>query len=226
MSLAIVDLLAVGRALEQPFFPEPVAKVGHLLLSVFVCEGELEWHKHLDEDELFLVLDGQIRLDTDRGALTLLPEELAVVPKGTLHRSRSEQRSLVALLRPEAPPLAGGVPRTNGHYHFYSTAADPALEKVRLAAVAATMAAPFQPTVLGRVAEYELLLAAGRGLSDEWTAPAHGALWWVVRGRLRVETSAGEVAELGPGEVTGAPAGERYRLICPTPAVLLTLARS
>jgi quercetin dioxygenase-like cupin family protein len=220
MPLAVVNLTEATAALEKPFTLQPLARVAQLVLSVFICQGELEWHKHLDEDELFLTHDGQIALDTDRGNVTLLPEELLVVPKGVYHRSRSELRSAVVLIRPLTL-----TERLNGHRHFYSTDADPPLEKVRLARVTPTLSIPFQPTALAQVEDFELLLTMGRGISDSLTAPDYGALWLAMRGPLRVELSDGDVTELRAGDLTGVPPGARYHLICREPATLLTLLK-
>lgn len=200
---------------------QPLARVAQLVVSVFLCQGELEWHKHLDEDELFLTHEGQLTLETDRGNVSLMPEELVVVPKGVYHRSRSEQRSAVVLIRPL--PFTE---RLNGHRHFYSTDSDPPLEKVRLARLTPALTAPFRPTALAQVEDFELLLAVGRGPSDALTAPDYGALWLVVRGPLHLELADGDVTELNTGDLTGVPPAARYRLICREPATLLTLQKA
>ncbi len=150
-----------------------------------------------------------------------MPEELVVVPKGVYHRSRSELRSTVVLIRPMTV-----AERLNGHRHFYSTDADPALEKVRLTRLVPTLTLPFRPTALAQVEDFELLLTVGRGMSDPLTAPEYGALWWTLRGPLRIELADGDVTELGSGDVTGVPPGIRYRLICREPAILLTLLKA
>jgi len=87
MPLDIVKLAEAANKLDQPFRVVPLASVGDLAISVFVCQGQVNWHRHLDEDELFLVHEGVVAVDTERGRLTLHSEELAVVPKGVGHRS-------------------------------------------------------------------------------------------------------------------------------------------
>jgi mannose-6-phosphate isomerase-like protein (cupin superfamily) len=52
----------------------------------------------VDQDEFFLVLDGEIFLDVkDRQTVILLRYEGFTVPKGTLHRPRSPQKSAVRM---------------------------------------------------------------------------------------------------------------------------------
>jgi mannose-6-phosphate isomerase-like protein (cupin superfamily) len=220
MPLSVVNLTSVANEISQPFALRTVAQIGHLLMHVFICQGQMEWHKHLDEDELFLVHEGVIGLDTDRGNVSLHAEELVVVPKGVMHRSKSALRSAVALIRP-----ALFTERTNGQRRFYTTSDDPPLEKVRLARVRAATAEPYRLTALAQVEDFEVLLTTGRGPGPQETAPSYGALWWAVRGEARVETSAGETATLNAGELTALPAGTNYRLSARETALLLTMGR-
>ena len=221
MPLQTANLVAIAAELQQPFTLRPVASVGHLVVCVYVCQGQLEWHKHLDEDELFLVQEGVIALETERGQFNLHAEELAVVPKGVLHRSGSMLRATVLLIRP-----TGYTERTNGQRHFYSTGEEPPLEKVRLARLATATAEPYRLVALGQVEDYEVLMAVGRGMGADQTAPATGSFWLAVRGELRIETHEGDVTELRANEMTVIPAGTRYRFTCDETALLLTLAKT
>lgn len=221
MPFQTASLSAIAGELQQPFSLRPVASVGHLVINVFVCQGQLEWHKHIDEDELFLVQEGVIALDTERGTLNLHAEELAVVPKGVMHRTQSALRSVVILIRP-----LGYTERTNGQRHFYVTSDEPPLEKVKLARVAPSAIEPFRLTALAQIDDYEALLAVGQGIGPEVTAPVTGSFWLAVRGELRIETHDGDVTLVHPGEMTVIPAGSRYRFVCREPALLFTLART
>jgi mannose-6-phosphate isomerase-like protein (cupin superfamily) len=220
MPLQTTSLVQVSNQLLQPFQLRPLASLGHLIVIVYVCQGEMEWHRHPDEDELFLVHEGVITLDTERGSLNLHAEELAVIPKGVAHRSLSTLRSVVVLIRPGVLPE-----RTNGHRR-YRTDEDPPLEKVRLAPILATAAAPFRPVALAQVEDFEVLGMSGRGAGPELTAPETGAFWLVVRGGARVETGDGQGASLAAGDLALLPAEVSYRLTCSEPALLLTLARA
>ena len=220
MAVDIVKLAEAANRLDQPFRVVQLATVGDLALSVFVCQGQVNWHRHLDEDELFLVYEGVVTLDTERGRLTLHSEELAVVPKGVGHRSGSQLRSVVLLLRPIV--LTN---RKNGHRHG-RVDGDPPLEKVRLARVLTTIPAPFQALPVARVEDFDLLLVSAEGFGPPEIAPKHGALWMVVRGAVGIETTQGAGARLEAGELAVLPGGQSYRLSAAQPSLLLTLARA
>ncbi len=134
MPLNVVNISAVANRIGRPFAMISVTAVGDLALSVYICQGLIDWHKHLDEDELFLVHEGVITLETERGSLTLHSEELAVIPKGVGHRSGSTLRSVVVLIRP-----AVLTNRKNGHRRVQTLETDPPLEKVRLIRASQTL---------------------------------------------------------------------------------------
>jgi mannose-6-phosphate isomerase-like protein (cupin superfamily) len=49
--------------------------------------GEFHWHKHDHEDELFVVLDGHLRIEVeDREPAELEPRQAYLIPKGVQHR--------------------------------------------------------------------------------------------------------------------------------------------
>ncbi len=220
MPLEVLDLTAVAAKLERPFALITLAKVGDLSLSAYLCQGQMSWHKHLDEDELFLVHEGVVALETSRGKLTLHSEELAVVPKGVSHRSSSQLRSIVLLLRPSVL-----TERKNGH-RTHALDTDPPLEKVRLARVLTTMSQPYRPTALARVEDYELLLVSAQGAGPAETAPPFGALWLVVRGSLTVLVDGDQAYSLVPGSLMVVPAGGAYGLNAAPGTLAVTVARA
>lgn len=220
MSLSVTNLSAVANRIGRPFAVVTLAAIGDLALSVYVCQGQVNWHRHLDEDELFLVHEGVIGLETERGNLTLHAEELAVVPKGVMHRSGSTLRSVIVLIR-----AAVLTERKNGH-RSHALDTDPPLEKVRLARASTMLTVPYQPVALARVENFDMLLMSAQGFGPQETAPSYGALWFTVRGSAGIEAAEGAGARLAAGELTIVPAGAEYRLHAAQPALLLTLART
>jgi quercetin dioxygenase-like cupin family protein len=56
------------------------------------------WHTHDEEDELFFILKGALRIETDGGGVTLREGEMFVVPKGIRHRPVAEEECLMMLV--------------------------------------------------------------------------------------------------------------------------------
>jgi quercetin dioxygenase-like cupin family protein len=220
MPLEVVSLNAAADLLERPFAVVSLASVGDLSLSLYMCQGQINWHRHPDEDELFLVHEGVVRLDTERGRLTLHSEELAVVPKGVGHRSSSQLRSVVILIRPTVL-----TDRKNGHRHF-SVDTDPPIEKVRLARVQATLGAPYRAAAVARVEDFDLLLMTATGDSPPQPAADHHVLWLALRGQVTVSVPGQPPAHLAAGELVTLAPGTAHHLSASQPSLLLTLARA
>jgi mannose-6-phosphate isomerase-like protein (cupin superfamily) len=96
--LRVVDIPAEVAA-NAPWFNQTLTTVNQAVVRLGIFEGGFPWHKHVDQDEFFLVLDGEISLDVEgRDAVVLRQHEGFTVPKGTLHRPRSPERSVVLMI--------------------------------------------------------------------------------------------------------------------------------
>ena len=77
-----------------------MVRVNDTALRLARIEGEYRWHVHPNEDEFFLVIDGEITIESKEGSITLKEGEGALVPRGIPHRSKSERPSVVLLIEP------------------------------------------------------------------------------------------------------------------------------
>jgi hypothetical protein len=63
--------------------------------------GEFPWHSHEHEDEMFLVLRGELRIgraEADGGAVLVRPGEFFVVPRGVRHNTAATEETWIALV--------------------------------------------------------------------------------------------------------------------------------
>jgi mannose-6-phosphate isomerase-like protein (cupin superfamily) len=78
---------------------ETLSRVNDAVVRLGVIEGEFHWHKHDDEDEFFLVLEGQLLIDLeDRDSVTLDVHQAYTVPKGVVHRTRAPRRTSILMV--------------------------------------------------------------------------------------------------------------------------------
>jgi mannose-6-phosphate isomerase-like protein (cupin superfamily) len=73
-------------------------------------QGEFSWHSHAETEELFLVISGELTVEFRDRAVTLLPGEMIVVPKGTEHRPCATQETHILLMDREGEPNTGEQP--------------------------------------------------------------------------------------------------------------------
>ncbi len=92
--------LACG-ALSELWFPRVVGQVNDQYIKVARVQGEFPWHAHDCEDEMFLVLRGELRIGrspADGGDVLLRAGEFFVVPRGVRHNTSAEQETWIALI--------------------------------------------------------------------------------------------------------------------------------
>jgi mannose-6-phosphate isomerase-like protein (cupin superfamily) len=105
-----VDRLAAAGALTETWSPRVVARVNDQYVKVAKVQGMLAWHSHADEDELFLVLAGRLRIEyRDRPHVELAAGALHVVPRGVPHNPVAEQECLLALVETVTTKHTGDV---------------------------------------------------------------------------------------------------------------------
>jgi mannose-6-phosphate isomerase-like protein (cupin superfamily) len=80
-----IDLAALLASIQQPWQPRTVAVLNDYDVRVVRTHGEFTRHSHPESDEVFLVLSGSLTIRLDDGEVTLGPDQLYVVPKGTPH---------------------------------------------------------------------------------------------------------------------------------------------
>jgi mannose-6-phosphate isomerase-like protein (cupin superfamily) len=75
----------VAASLTEHWSPRVVGAVDDNYVKVAKLLGTFGWHAHDDEDELFLVMKGRLRIDMEAGAVEIGEGEFYVVPKGVRH---------------------------------------------------------------------------------------------------------------------------------------------
>jgi mannose-6-phosphate isomerase-like protein (cupin superfamily) len=104
-SLTLIDIPA-DIAAHEPWFNQTLTSVNDAVVRLGILEGDFHWHKHDEQDEFFLVLDGELLIDLeDRDTVRLGRHHGYTVPRGVVHRTRAPRRT--AILMVEA---AGVVP--------------------------------------------------------------------------------------------------------------------
>jgi len=93
-------------AAHEPWFNQTLTTVNDSVVRLGIIEGDFHFHKHDDDDEFFLVLEGTLLIDfEDRETVTLNPHQGYTVPKGVVHRTRAPTRTTVLMVE-----AAGVVP--------------------------------------------------------------------------------------------------------------------
>jgi mannose-6-phosphate isomerase-like protein (cupin superfamily) len=89
--------------------PKIVADLNDSHVKLAKVQGEFIWHQHAHEDELFIVVKGELIIELRDGAVTLGPGELVVIPKGVEHRPVAREEVHLMLIEPKATKHTGDV---------------------------------------------------------------------------------------------------------------------
>ena len=96
--LELIDEKAIADACEYKWFNQTLCQVNGSVVRMAVIEGEYHWHQHTDDDEFFYVVEGTLMIDLEERTVELKPRQGFVVPKGTMHRTRALQRTVILMV--------------------------------------------------------------------------------------------------------------------------------
>ena len=94
---------------DEVWTPKIIAESNGQLVKIAKGKGELVWHTHDNEDELFIVFKGQLTLMLEEGSVTLSPGELFVVPKGMKHCPYAEEETHFLMIEPASTAHTGSI---------------------------------------------------------------------------------------------------------------------
>ena len=104
-----VNLAEKFSLFDEQWSPKIVGELNDAYVKAVKLEGEFVWHHHDDEDELFWVVSGRLRMELRDGEVILEPGELLVVPRGVEHRPVAEVETHVVLFEPKTTLNTGNV---------------------------------------------------------------------------------------------------------------------
>lgn len=114
----MINAVSIQRALDavtDHWSPRVIGQVNDQYVKVAKILGELAWHRHDAEDELFQVIRGRLRIQFEDGRETVLnPGEFCVVPRGVLHNPVADEECWIVLIETVTTRHTGDVdtPRT------------------------------------------------------------------------------------------------------------------
>jgi len=105
----VVSPGAIAATLSEFWSPRVVGEVDDAYVKVARVHGTLAWHSHQDEDELFFILKGRLRIEMEGKTVDLKEGEMFVVPKGVRHNPIAEEECHVLLIEKKSTLHTGDV---------------------------------------------------------------------------------------------------------------------
>ena len=85
-----------------------VAEANGTLFKVAKGSGATKWHRHDDQEETFLLVDGVLAVEMRDGTARLQPGDLFVVPRGVEHRAVADGEAHFLIMGPSVTSTAAG----------------------------------------------------------------------------------------------------------------------
>ena len=89
--------------------PKKIGELNGQQILLAKIQGEFVFHKHDDEDELFMVMKGQLTMQLRDRNVVVNPGEFFTVPKGVEHKPIAKEETHLLLFEPLSTKHTGDV---------------------------------------------------------------------------------------------------------------------
>ena len=92
---------------NEHWTPKIVGELNDQMVMLAKVKGEFVWHRHVEQDELFLVVKGAITIRMRDREVHLKEGEFFIVPRNTEHQPFAEEEAHLLLFEPKTTRHTG-----------------------------------------------------------------------------------------------------------------------
>jgi mannose-6-phosphate isomerase-like protein (cupin superfamily) len=104
-----INLAKKFASFQEVYQPKILGEVNDTYIKAVKLKGEFVWHHHDNEDEMFLVVKGSLRMKFRDHESVLGPGEFIIVPRGVEHLPIADEEVSVILIEPKTTLNTGNV---------------------------------------------------------------------------------------------------------------------
>ena len=94
---------------DDHWSPKIIGQLNGQDVKLAKLKGEFVWHHHENEDELFYIMKGTLKIEFRDGMRTLNEGDMIVIPKGVEHKPIADEEVWIMLFEPQAIKHTGNV---------------------------------------------------------------------------------------------------------------------
>ena len=98
--MSIINIQEKFKLFSDLWSPKKVGELNGQQILLAKLKGEFVFHKHDDEDELFMVIKGTLDIEFHDKTITLKEGEFYIVPKGVAHKPIAKEEVHIVLFEP------------------------------------------------------------------------------------------------------------------------------
>ena len=94
---------------SEHWSPKIVAEMNDYHIKLVKIKGDFVWHNHEDTDEVFIVIEGKMKIEFEEKIVELNEGEMYVVPKGVIHKPFAESECKIMIIEPSGVVNTGNI---------------------------------------------------------------------------------------------------------------------
>ncbi len=94
---------------NEHWTPKIVGELNNQQVKLAKLKGDFIWHSHENEDELFYIIKGTLKMEFRDKMVVLNEGDMLIVPKGVEHRPIAEEEVHVMLFEPASTKHTGDI---------------------------------------------------------------------------------------------------------------------
>lgn len=112
--MTVVNLAQKFAAFHEHYSPKIVGELNNFYVKLVKVQGEFMWHRHDAEDEMFMVMKGELHIklrdpDGKERDEVIRPGEFIIVPHGVEHMPYATEEVHLMLFEPATTLNTGNV---------------------------------------------------------------------------------------------------------------------
>ena len=107
--MSVINIQEKFALFSDHWSPKKVGELNGQQILLAKIKGEFVFHKHDDEDELFMVIKGSLDIELKNEIVTLQEGEFYIVPKGVAHKPIAKEEVYLLLFEPLTTKHTGDI---------------------------------------------------------------------------------------------------------------------
>lgn len=93
-----IDVPAIVAACTEKWFNQTLTRVNDSVVRIGIVHGDFHWHKHVNDDEFFFVLEGELQIDLEDRTISLQPGQGVTISRNVMHRPRAPRKTVMLMV--------------------------------------------------------------------------------------------------------------------------------
>ena len=100
MDIQKINIKEKFTRFNELWSPKIIAQLNDYHFKIAKIEGKFVWHSHPETDEVFIVIDGEFKMQLREGSFVVAAGEMCVIPKGVEHQPVAEKECAILMIEP------------------------------------------------------------------------------------------------------------------------------